>query len=404
MLLLAWRNLWRNARRSLLTLASIACGVAAIMFGQSMIKTIQWQLIEKATGIITGHLRVQNKEVKELKFPEKNYGDLPKLEKILAGDPDIEAYEHRILLTGLVSGKNDSNGVLLCGVEPKRDPKVTTMSTYLAQGSWLKGDGKEIVMGDQLADALGAKLGESIVVLAQASDGSMGADNYKIVGLFHAGSQTFDKAIAFVPLAAFQETLAMEGRANDLVIKLRDPERLEEARSRLSAALAGEPLKVLTWREVDEEITGVQAYQNAILKIVLGIVFLIVALGILNTVFMSLFERVREFGILKAMGARPSFVLRLVLVESCMLGGLGGGLGVLTGVGLIAYYRQEGLPLPIGEAMSQFLPFDTILHLRFDWPTHQTAIAAVVVTSLLAALPPALRAAKLKPVDCLRHR
>jgi len=168
--------------------------------------------------------------------------------------------------------------------------------------------------------------------------------------------------------------------------------------------IAGEPLKVLTWREVDEEITGVQAYQNAILKIVLGIVFLIVALGILNTVFMSLFERVREFGILKAMGARPSFVLRLVLVESCLLGGLGGGAGVLIGSALIAYYRQEGLPLPIGEAMSQFLPFDTVLHLRFDWPTHQTAMAAVVITSLLAALPPALRAARLKPVDCLRHR
>ena len=404
MLLLAWRNLWRNARRSVLTLASIACGVAAIMFGQSMIKTIQFQLIEKATGIITGHLRVQQKDVKELKFPEKNFGDIPRLEKVLAADPDVEAYEHRILLTGLVSGKNDSNGVLLVGVEPKRDSKVTTMSTYLAQGTWLRGDGKEIVMGDTLAEAVGAKLGEKIVVLAQASDGSMGADNYTIIGLFHAGSPTFDKAIAFVPLAAFQETLAMEGRANDTVLKLRDPERLEEARARLSAALAGEPLKVLTWREVDEEITGVQAYQNAILKIVLGIVFLIVALGILNTVFMSLFERVREFGILKAMGARPSFVLRLVLVESCLLGGLGGGAGVLIGSALIAYYRQEGLPLPIGEAMSQFLPFDTVLHLRFDWPTHQTAMAAVVITSLLAALPPALRAARLKPVDCLRHR
>lgn len=404
MLLLAWRNLWRNARRSLLTLASIACGVAAIMFGQSMIKTIQHQLIEKATGIITGHIQIQHKDVRELKFPEKSFGDLPKVERVLAADPNLDAFQARILITGLISGKNDSNGVLVVGVEPNRDKRVTTMHAYLSQGTWLTGKPKEIVMGDAAADALGAGLGDTVVVLAQASDSSMGADNYKIVGLFHAGSQTFDKAIVYVPFKSLQETLAMEGRANNYVLKLRNPELLEEARARLRAELEGEPLKVLTWREVDEELTGVQAYQNAILKIVLGIVFLIVALGILNTVFMSLFERVREFGVLKAMGARPAFVLRLVLVESCMLGCLGGAAGVAIGSALISYYGHQGLPLPLGEAMSQFLPFDTILKLRFDWPTHRTAMAAVVVTSLLAALPPALRAARLKPVECLRHR
>ncbi|MBI4346511.1 MAG: ABC transporter permease, partial [Elusimicrobia bacterium] len=369
MLLLAWRNLWRNARRSLLTLASIACGVAAIMFGQSMIKTIQYSLIEKATGVISGHIQVQHQDVRELKFPEKYFGELPRIDRALSADPAVAAHQARIVVTGLVSGKNDSNGVLIVAVEPHRDPKVTSMHTYLQRGTWLTGKPREIVLGDQAAEALGAGLGEKVVVMAQASDGSMGADNYTVVGLFHAGSQTFDKAIVYVPLASMQETLALEGRANNFVVRLRDPERLREAQAGLAAALAKEPVKVLTWREVDEELTGMQAYQNAILKIVLGIVFLIVALGILNTVFMSLFERVREFGILKAMGARPSFVLRLVLVESCIMGAIGGAAGVAVGSALIVYFHQQGLALPLGEAMKQFLPFDTLLYLRFDWPT-----------------------------------
>lgn len=404
MLLLAWRNLWRNARRSLLTLASIACGVAAIMFGQSMIKTIQCSLIEKATGIITGHVQIQHREVKQLKFPEKSYGDLPAVERALSADPGVAAFEARILITGLLSSHVDSWGALIVGIEPHRDSRVTTMHEYLSEGSFFTGTGKEIVMGDSLARSLELKLGEKVVVMAQASDGSMGADNYRLAGLYHTGSETFDKQIAYVPLPALQETLAMEGQANNYVLRLRDPERLEEARARVAAELGDKPLKVVTWREVDEELVGVQTYQNAILKIVLAIVFLIVALGILNTVFMSLFERVREFGILKAIGARPGFLLRLVLAESCMLGTIGGAFGCLIGSALIRYYGAQGLPLPLGEALSYFLPFDPVLHLRFDWPTHRTALAAVVVTSLLAALPPALRAARMKPVECLRHR
>ena len=402
--MLAWRNLWRNSRRSLLTLASIACGVAALMFGQSLIKTIQYQLIEKATGVIAGHIELQQRDVKEFKFPEKPMGNLPAIERVLASDPAIDAFEPRIAITGLISSAKDSNGVLICGVDPARDPRVTTMRTYLQRGAYLTGGPREIFLGDTLADALDLRLGDKAVILGQASDGSMGADNYRVVGLYHTGSATFDKQIVFVPLASLQETLAMEGRANQVVIRLREPERLEEARARLARALKALPVQVLTWREVDEELVGVQTYQNAILKIVLAIVFLIVALGILNTVFMSLFERVREFGVLKAIGARPGVLLRLVLAESCMLGALGGACGLAGGSALIRYFGAQGLPLPLGDTLAVFLPFDTVLHLRFDWPTHRAALIAVVVTSLLAALPPALRAARMKPAECLRHR
>ena len=404
MLLLAWRNLWRNSRRSLLTLASIACGVAAIMFGQSLIKTIQYQLIEKATGVITGHIQIQDRRVKELKYPEKSMAGLAAIERVLASDPAIDAFEPRIAVTGLVSSTKDCSGVLIVGVDPRRDPRVTTMSTYLRQGSYLTGGPRELFLGDQLADALGVRLGDKLVVMGQSLDGSMGADNYRIVGLYHTGSVTFDKSILYVTLASLQETLAMQGRANQFVIRLREPERLQEERERLERALQALPVKIATWREIDPELVGVQSYQNAILKIVLAIVFVIVALGILNTVFMSLFERVREFGVLKAIGARPSVLLRLVLTESCMLGVLGGAAGVAVGSALIRYYGEEGLPLPLGDTLAYFLPFETVLHLRFDWPTHREALVAVVVTSLLAALPPALRAARMKPAECLRHR
>lgn len=404
MLHLAWRNVWRNRRRSLLTVSSIACGLAAILFAESMIKTVQRQLIEKATGVITGHIQIQESGVKNYKFPERTFDGLPAVERVLSAMPQVAGFEARILLTGLVSTKSDSNGVLICAIEPARDERVTTQKSYMVDGAYLTGRGGEIVMGDALARMLGLSIGRKAVIMAQAADGSMGADNFRLVGIYHTGSQSFDKQIVYVPLRSLQEMLGMEGRANNVVVRLNSAEDIFDVRRALAAALSGKALQVLTWREVDAELVGVQVYQNAILAIVLGIVFVIVALGILNTLLMSMFERVREFGILMAIGARPRVILGMVVLESFLMGMIGAALGLAVGAGLISYYGVQGLRLPIGDTLGYFLPFPSVLHLRFDWQTHQQALVAVVVTSLLAALPPALRASRLKPAESIRNR
>ena len=134
----------------------------------------------------------------------------------------------------------------------------------------------------------------------------------------------------------------------------------------------------------------------------LAVVFAIVALGVANTLLMSMFERLREFGVLRALGAQPSFIVRTVLLESFLLC-LCGTLRSRPGARAIVYYRHAGLILPLKDAVSYFMPFDTVLYLRFNWPMHAAALASVLLTSLLAGLPPALKAAKLKPTEALRY-
>ena len=131
--------------------------------------------------------------------------------------------------------------------------------------------------------------------------------------------------------------------------------------------------------------------------------FAIVALGILNTQLMSLFERVREFGVLMAIGARPRWIVRLILAESLVLGLVGVLLGVATGAAMIAYFGRHGLHLPVGQAFSYFLPFPSVIYLRPSWHQHAFACASVFAITLLASLPPALRAGRLKPAEALRH-
>lgn len=403
MLNLAWRNVFRNMRRSLITIASMGCGLAAIMFGQSMIKSEQAQLIEKATGTITGHIQVQHRSIKDLKFPDKNIDKPAAVERVLAAHPSVKAFSKRIHLTGLVSSPAGSVGTLICGVESAKEPDVTTMSTYLRQGVFLGSGLKGIVMGEKLAQKLDVRLGEKVVVMAQASDGSMGAEALRVVGLHHTGSATFDTQIVWIPLAAFQELLGVGEQVNQVVARIDDLERVDQVKADLAEKLGAEPVQVLSWKDVDHEILAIQKFQNALLDVVLLVVFLIVALGILNTLLMSYFERVREFGVLMAIGARPRWVLRLVLAESLVLSSLGVAFGVTLGALMIAYFGKAGLALPIGDALSYFIPFPSVIYMRFAWSGHLFAAGCVFVTSVLAAVPPALRACRLRPAEALRH-
>lgn len=403
MLRLAWRNVWRNLRRSLITTASMGCGLAAIMFGQSMIRSVQHQLIEKATGSITGHIQVQNRNIKDFKFPDKYMADPEPVAKALSAQKGVKAFGRRITLTGLVSSPAASQGVLILGVEPEKEKDITTMSEYITQGVYLGPHERGVAMGDKLAQRLDLRLGEKAVVMAQADDGSMGAEALRLVGVFHTGSESFDGQIIHVPLAAAQEFLVTGSKVHQFVARLDDIEDADRIRAELAEKLGGGAVQVLSWKDIDREILGIQKFQNGLLSIILVVVFAIVALGILNTLLMSLFERVREFGVLMAMGARPGWVLKLILVEAVLLGLVGTALGFSVGVGMIAYYHRAGLHLPIGEAVSYFIPFPAVLYLSPTWPGHFFAAACVLATSVLAAIGPALRAGRLRPAEALRH-
>ena len=403
MLRLAWRNVWRNRRRSLINVAAMGFGLAAIMFGQSLIISLQLQLIKKATGSITGHVRVQRSDVDESKFPDKFMADPEPAAKLLEQDPRIAVWGRRIQITGLVSAPSASLGALICAVEPEKEKTLTDMSTYIKEGTYLDAKGKGIVMGRKIAGRLDVRLGEKVVLMAQAADGSMGAEAFRVVGLHQTGSESFDGQIVWVPLSAMQEMLGRPGQANQLAARVKDIELADEVAADIDKRLAPGNIRAISWKSIDREIISIQAFQNGILTIVLIIVFAIVALGILNTQLMSLFERVREFGVLMAIGARPRWIVRLILAESLVLGSVGALFGLALGSALIAHFGRHGLSLPVGEAFSYFLPFPSVIYMVPAWRLHAFACLSVFLITLLASLPPALRAGRLKPAEALRH-
>jgi len=403
MIRLAWRNVCRNLRRSLITVASMACGLAAIMFGQSMIKSVQRQLVEKATGSITGHIQIQHRSIKEVKFPDRSIEDPDAVASILSSQTGIKAFGKRIHITGLVSSPTGSVGAMICAIEPDKERKITSISDYMVQGEYLGRNERGAVIGAKLAQRLDLRLGEKAVVMAQADDGSMGAEAFRIAGIYRTGSMTFDGQFIYIPLAAGQSLLASGRKVNQFALRLEDIDMVDRVARELAEKLGQRPLQVLKWSDIDHEIVSVQKFQNGLLDIVLCVVFLIVALGILNTLLMSLFERIREFGVLMAIGARPAWIMRLVLAEALLLGVVGTLMGLLGGMALIGYYGRAGLHLAVGDALSYFLPFPAVIYLHPAWPSHAFAAASVLATSVAAAIAPALRACRLNAAEALRH-
>lgn len=403
MLRLAWRNVWRNRRRSLINVAAMGFGLAAIMFGQSMMKSLQGQLIEKATGSFTGHVRIQRRDVDEPKFPDKFMEHPEAAAKLMENDPRIMVWGRRIQITGLVSAPKMSLGALICAVEPEKERRLTDMAGYIKEGTYLQDGTKGVVMGRKIAKRLDVRLGEKVVLMAQASDGSMGADVFRLVGIHETGSESFDGQMVWIPLKAMQDLLVRPGQVNQLAAKLKDIEQAGAVAADLDAKLGPGEIGALSWRKIDREIIGIQAFQDGLLTIVLAVVFAIVALGILNTQLMSLFERVREFGVLMAIGARPRWIVKLLIMESALLGFVGTLFGLAVGSSMIWYFGRAGLALPVGDAFKYFLPFPTVIYLKPAWGMHAFACATVFVVTLLATLPPALRAGRLKPAEALRH-
>lgn len=401
---LALRNVLRNRRRSGLTLASVVIGLTALFFQQSLIKSLQSEMANRAINVFNSHLQIQAQGSQDLKMPEISFRIPDSLETEIRRDLRVEAVSKRVLFTGLVASASSSLGTGILGVDPDDEKQISSIAGYLREGKFLNSR-KQIFIGSIVARNLDVRVGEKVVLMAQNREGSLEGTALRVAGIFDSGSYTWDASIVYMHREDAQEILGWENRINAMAIRLKPGEPLEEVQKDLARKIQGQksPLKVLTWKDIGSEIIHIQGFQDAVLFMVLMVVFAIVALGILNTMLMSLFERIREFGLMMALGAKRWHVALLLLAESTWLGLTGLVWGAGWGAAIIIFFHFVGLPLPLGKALSYFLPFEKTLHLQFAWGSHLLAVLCVIGVSVVAGLIPAFRVARLKAAEALRH-
>jgi putative ABC transport system permease protein len=417
---MAWRNLWRHGRRSVLTALAMAIGMsmsmALISLYDGMFGLMRTLMVDR----MIGHVQIVHPD-----FPTKRglYDTLPdgdELLRVIDGLPQSRGSVARVHGQALLGTHRRSSGVRLIGVLPDREALVTdlpaivpsTLPGGVAPGRFLSSEAaREVVLGADLARDLEVGLGDEVVAVTQDALGGIGNEVYRVVGLSRSGDDSMDRAGAWLHLRDLQDLLAIEQQVHELrVLAGRDDEATVQPLVRaiereISAAQPDTQATVSPWWDVDPIAAQLFEMRGVSQFIVLFVVFGLVAVGVINTMLMSVFERTRELGVIQALGLRPRGIIALVVIEAFLLGGVAIAMGLVMGGALVGYLLTAGIDFAVGEGEGfgfGGVVFPPRMHGGLSVDVFIQPTIGVLLSALIAALLPALRAARLRPVDAIR--
>lgn len=397
LLSLAWRNVWRNARRSIITMTAMAVGVAGVIAAYSYREVANEMIIHDVTSGLVGHLQVH----------ALGYQEAPAVGLVVQRPLQVEAAiahvvpgaksERRVLGAGLAGANEHSAPVSVLGVEPEQS------SLYRLHAGRPLGAPREALLGKELAQELEVKEGDELVLVSQAADGSVANDRFTVAGTFVSSSAEIDATAVVLSLADAQAFFGLGDGVHQIVVRL--PTEAEDVSPELSATRAALDLKTLealSWSDMLPEMKTSMQNKRKSQSVMDLVVFLIVGLGVFNAMAMAVFERTRELGVLGALGTRPRRLLAMILIESlwqatvAFIVGLALAAAILYGIGSVDLSASMK-----GDVMGVRMPSE--LKLALVPSALWSAAITAFVTAALGALLPAVRAMRLKPVEALRH-
>jgi ABC-type lipoprotein release transport system permease subunit len=342
---LAWRNIFRNKRRTFITGTAIAIGLAALIFLDALYIGMANNLIASATASFSGEAQIHARGFLDTQDANLTIGGLDKIAGDLSRDARVRAYTERTLSPAMITSATNVNSVLLVGVQPDTEKSLSQVDDVLTEGTFFGGDDPQnIIIGSRLAELLDVGLGDRLVVtVSQAGSGELSQDLFRVSGIYHFNIQDLDGGLAFVRIAKAQALLGLDHRANEIAIDFKDPGLSEEERSPFWAEYSSDGNEALGWTKLFPALKSIYQLSQIGTLIVGIILFAVVALGIINTLFMSIYERLFEFGVMRAVGTRPGGIRRLVVREAGALALLSIGLGVVLGFVLIAIVSRTGI-------------------------------------------------------------
>jgi len=405
---MAWRNIWRNPRRTLLTICAIAFASAILVFMLSFQFGSYETMINSSVKIHTGHLQVQAEDYNDKGDIRLVVSDPTAIGRILDGTPGVEAYTYRANAFSMVSSSERTYGVMVVGIDPEREARVSTIKNVVRQGSYLsEGDADGVLVGEFLAKNLQVGPGDELIMLGQGRDGSVAATLLTVKGVYKSGLPDIDRSSIQITLKNFQDVFSMRGAVHEVVVigdSLRD---IPAIKATVVAAMENirskRPMVALDWMEL---VPGL--LQSIQMDLVSGMIFyliliMVVAFSIMNTFLMAVFERTKEFGVLMAIGTTPRRLTKILLIESISLTMVGIVAGIILGCIITLYFQAHGIDFSgSSELLSQF-GISGKMYPRLSVLSAAIGPALVLMITSLAALYPALKIRRLRPVEALSH-
>lgn len=397
---LAWRNLWRNARRTVITLIVVSVGLWSVLIFNAFLNA--WSESGKQTtlSVLIGEAQIH----------APGYMDDPNIELLMPppdpalraalDDPAISHWASRLIVPGVVQSEYKTLPVSILGVDPKDEMIVSSLPAQVVEGRYLASQTDAgVVLGESLAERLETGLGRRVILMSQNTSGALSEQSFDVVGIFDSDKGTED-FYAFTGRKAAQDFLGLKDEIAEIVLRIPDEKLLDQTVATVQKAAPD--LEVKSWHSLSLMLAASDTFMKSFVFVWLGVVFSIMAIGIVNTQLMAVFERTHEIGLLRALGMKPRQVLWMITLESAFMVGLGVLLGLALGA-LSIFATYDGIDLSAFSEGMEMIQAADILYPDYDLKGFAIFSGIIWILGILVAIWPARRAARLSPVEAMRY-
>lgn len=402
LVLIAWKNIWRNKARSLVVLTSIVLGIWAGTFIMSFSWGMTTQYVNLAIKQEISHIQLHNpdyKKDKNIRFVIAN------AEQILAGiekTDGVKAASARTIVTGMASSTTNGVAATIMGISPEQENKLTGMGANIIEGDYFaQSRHNAIVMGEKMVSKLKVKLGAKVVLTFQDEGGNITAGAFRIAGIYQTRNSTYDELNVFARKEDLNRLLGVQdGDAHEIAVLLTDNKQLPLVTQKLKSSYPA--LLVETWEQIAPDLKFVIGSFEQTMYLFIAIILLALTFGIVNIMLMAVLERVRELGMLMAIGMNKGRIFTMIMLETFFLSLTAGPVGLLLAFGTIHYFGARGIDLSAFSKGLSSYGMDSIVRTALPTGLYFEILLMVFISSILAAIYPSLKAIRLKPVEAIR--
>ncbi len=423
---ISWKNIWRSRMRSIIVMTAVAIGMIGGIFASAVFKGMSEKRTEQAIKYEVSHLQLHHPDYFENE--DINY-TIPYTQNILDSlkeHPGIQSVSNRLEVPVMIKSSATGTGVKLLGINPEHEKKVTAIhesvydSTGVANkldvaperinsfvqdscGTYFKPDTryKQIVVGEKLAEQLKVDVKSKLVVNLQTADGELTGGVFRVVGIYRITNSQFENSMAFVKREDLKSLTGLSGNeAHEIAIRLKDGTSINSVKKEVEARFSN--AGVMTWKELQPELGMMTEWMNVMLYVIMVIILLALGFGIVNTMLMVVMERVKELGMLMAIGMNRVRVFSMIMLETILLSLTGGVIGMAIASLLVHYFGSVGINLTLFSEGFEAIGFSAVLYPEIGLEFYFTITLLIILTAIAASIYPAIKALKLNPAEALR--
>lgn len=400
---LAWRNIFRNKRRTILTGTAIGIGLASILFTDALLIGMKENMIRSATASFMGEGQIHAEGFRESMEIEKTIRNLDWVATHLEAEAIVDRFTLRTLAFGMINSPADVQAVSVIGVNPETEQYLSQINDAIIEGEYFQGTSEhDIIIGSELAEILEVTPGDRVVItVAQAHTGELAQEMFRISGIYFFNSAEMDKGMAFIRLGIAQSMCGLNDQVHEIALTFTDSDFGSNKELAFWETYSRDGNLAQGWTSLMPQLEAALELTSYSTTILGSILFVVVALAIINSLFMSLYERIFEFGVLRAVGTRPVDVAKLIVFESGALAVIAIIIGIILGLAITAYFSIAGIDY-IGIEWSG-VTFRELLYPVLHLYQFIIYPLALLILTMLVGLYPARYAAKLSPAEAMRR-